>query len=266
MYARAMGSIQSDDLREAIARVIATEKAYNVPALCVRLGLDDGDESEAMISKARYASSRLAKLPADRLVSVARALLEETDDFGLRKAADRLAERDMPPVSDLTRRRLLGVFDDSEISTEYDEIDFIERILPISSMRGDQETRDIDDWNFRSLKDDISQQMRRNDDWSNRDRLERLGLMQSSRAQLFRFLEASVHPTTVDEVTQKRRVERINKSPARWILSDAQRLDVGQRRLRGRCPRHRLACRRRDLVYIAALRSRTYSSPLDGGA
>lgn len=34
--------------------------------------------------------------------------------------------------------------------------------------------------------------------------------MQSSRALLFRFLEASVHPTTLDEQSQKARVERIN--------------------------------------------------------
>ena len=205
-----MGSIQPNELRETIAGVIATEKAYNVPALCVRLGLDDGEESEAMSSKARYASSRLAKLPADRLVAVARALLEEANDFGLREAVDLIAERGTQPISDLTRRRLLTVYDGSEICTEYDEIEFIERIWPISSMRGNQEARDLDDWGFRSLKDDIIQHMRRNDDWSNRDLLERLGLMRSSRSLLFRFLEASVHPTTVDETTQKARVKSIN--------------------------------------------------------
>lgn len=205
-----MSRVQLGELREAIAGVIATEKAYNVPALCVRLGLDNGEESEAMSSKARYASTRLAKLPADRLLSVARALLEETNDFRLREAADRIAERDTPPVSDLTRRRLLGVYDGTEICTEYDEIEFIERIWPISSMRGNQDARDIDDWGFRSLKDDIIQHMRRNDDWSNGDLLERLGLLHCSRSLLFRFLEASVHPTTVDQTTQKARVERIN--------------------------------------------------------
>ncbi len=205
-----MSRAQLSHLREAIAGVIAVEKAYNVPAICVRLGLDDGEESEAMSSKARYASTRLAKLPADRLVAVARNLLEETNDFGLREAADRIAERDTPPISDLTRRRLLGVYNGTEICTEYDQIELIERIWPISSMRGDQEARDVDDWGFRSLKDEIIQHMRRNDDWSNGDLLERLGLMHSSRSLFFRFLEASVHPTTVDETTQKARVERIN--------------------------------------------------------
>lgn len=205
-----MSRVQLSELREAITGVIAAEKAYNVPGLCVRLGLDDGEESEAMSSKARYANARLSKLTGDRLLGVARALLEENDDFGLREAADRVAERDSPPISDLTRRRISGVYDGGEICTEYDEIEFIERIWPISSMPGDQEARKTDDWGYRSLKDDIFQHMRRNDDWSNRDLLERLGLMRSSRSLLFRFLEASVHPTTVDEATQKARVEQLN--------------------------------------------------------
>jgi hypothetical protein len=206
-----MSRAQLSELREAIAGVIATEKAYNVPALCVRLGLDGGEVSEAMSSKAHYASTRLAKLSTDSLVSVARALLEETDDFALREAVDLIAERNTPPVSDLTRRRLLRVYDGGEICTEYDEIEFLERIWPISSMAGDQNSRDLDDWSFRSVKDDIIQHMRRNDDWSNRELLQRLGLMHSSRSMLFRFLEASVHPTTVDETTQKLRVDAINK-------------------------------------------------------
>ena len=109
-----MSRAQLGELRDAIAGVIAVEKAYNVPALCVRLGLDDGEVSEAMSSKARYASARLAKLPIDRLIAVARALLEETDDFALREVTDRIAERDTPPISDLTRRRLLSVYDGCE--------------------------------------------------------------------------------------------------------------------------------------------------------
>jgi hypothetical protein len=205
-----MSRVQLSELREAITGVIAAEKAYNVPSLCVRLGLDDREESEAMSSKARYASARLSKLTGERLLSVAQALLEESDDFGLREAADRVAERDTPQISDLTRRRVLGVYDSGEICTEYDEIEFIERIWPISSMPGDQEARNIDDWGFRSLKDDIFQHMRRNDDWSKRDLLERLGLMNSSRSLLFRFLEASVHPTAIEEATQKVRVEQLN--------------------------------------------------------
>jgi hypothetical protein len=205
-----MSHIYIRDLRQIVAGVIAEEKAYNVPALCVRLGLPDGEVSEAMSSKARYASSRLARLSADKLVKVANDLLMEGYDFNLREAVDRVAELGTAPISELTRRRLMGVYNSSTICTEYDEIDFIERIWPISSMSGDQFARSIDDWGFRSLKADIIQHMRANDDWSNNDLLERLGLMDCSRSLLFRFLEATVHPTAVDDATQKARVERIN--------------------------------------------------------
>jgi hypothetical protein len=131
-----MSRAQLGELRDAIARVIAVEKAYNVPALCVRLGLDDGEVSEAMSSKARYASARLAKLPVDRLIAFARALLEETDDFALREVTDRIAERDTPPISDLTRRRLLSVYEGCEICTEYDEIRAAraDALLPVSAL------------------------------------------------------------------------------------------------------------------------------------
>lgn len=198
------------DLRQIVAGVIAEEKAYNVPALCVRLGMADGEESEAMSSKTRYASSRLAKLSADQLVKVANDLLTEGYDFNLREAVDRVTGLGTASISELTRRRLIGVYNSSDICTEYDEIDFIERIWPISSMSGDLFARNIDDWGFRSFKADIIQHMRANDDWSNSDLLERLGLMDCSRSLLFRFLEATVHPTAVDEATQKTRVERIN--------------------------------------------------------
>jgi hypothetical protein len=47
-----------ESLREAIADAIATEKSYNVPALCVRLGLlaqaGEEDKAEAFRSKRAY--------------------------------------------------------------------------------------------------------------------------------------------------------------------------------------------------------------------
>lgn len=205
-----MNSVKLIDLRDAIASVIANEKAYNVPALCVRLGLDDGEEAEAMRSKVRYASARLAALAGDRLVKVAHTLLAESEDFGLREIVNKISERGTPPVSELTRRRLLGVFEDELLCTEYDEIEFIETIWPISAMPGNPYNLTIDDFGFRSFKEDMFQHMRRNDDWTNRELLERLGVMRSSRALLFRFLEASVHPTAIGDGMQKARVEKVN--------------------------------------------------------
>lgn len=109
-----------------------------------------------------------------------------------------------------TRRRLLAGFDGEPLCTEYDEIEFLETIWPIAAMPGNQNNVSFDDIGFRSLKDDIFQHMRRNDDWTNRELLERLGLMTASRKLLFRFLEASVHPTVIQDGVQRARVERIN--------------------------------------------------------
>lgn len=199
-----------NELRTTLADVIAREKAYNVPALCVRLGLDAGEEPEAMASKFRYASARLASVSSERLVAIARLLLDDEHDYDLAELLAKVTEMGAPAVSQLTRRRLLAGFDDEPLCTEYDEIAFLETLWPISSMSGDQSTVGIDDIGFRSLKDDIFQHMRRNDDWTNRELLERLGLMTSSRAMLFRFLEACVHPTAIDDAMQKARVERVN--------------------------------------------------------
>ena len=198
------------NLRTALADVIAREKAYNVPALCERLGLAPGDEAEAMGSKFRFASARLAAISGERLVDIARLLLDEQPDFALAELLAKVTEAGTPVVSELTRRRLLAGFDYEILCTEYDEIEFLETIWPLASLPGDQSIVEFDEIGFRSLKADIFQHMRRNDDWSNRDLLERLGLMTSSRALLFRFLEASVHPTAVNDDIQKCRVERLN--------------------------------------------------------
>ena len=198
------------NLRTALADVIAREKAYNVPALCERLGLAPGDEAEAMGSKFRFASARLAAISGERLGGIARLLLDEQPDFALAELLAKVTEAGTPVVSELTRRRLLAGFDYEILCTEYDEIEFLETIWPLASLPGDQSIVEFDEIGFRSLKADIFQHMRRNDDWSNRDLLERLGLMTSSRALLFRFLEASVHPTAVNDDIQKCRVERLN--------------------------------------------------------
>jgi hypothetical protein len=60
-----------------------------------------------------------------------------------------------------------------------------------------------------SLRDDVIRHMVRNDDWPYRGLFERLALLRSSRAAVS-FLEASVHPTAIDDATQKKRVERIS--------------------------------------------------------
>lgn len=194
-------------LRARLAEVIAAVKAYDVPGLCQRLGLEPGNEEEAMRSKYKYAHTRLMGVAAAKLLPIAKALLAEDDDLTLAELVAKIEERGTPPISLLTRRRIFAVFDGQPLCSEYDELEFLEQIWPLAAMPTVYESGRDD----RSLREDIIQHTIRNDDWSNRELLEHLGLIGSSKALLFRFLEAAVHPTAVSDDVQPRRVEQINK-------------------------------------------------------
>lgn len=209
IYDSWMSSTRVNDLRTRIAEVVAGKKAYDVPAVCIRLGLAEGTDDEAMRSKFRYVHSRLVPLSTARVVAVANELLEQDWDFWLAELVAKVTEHGTPQVSILTRRRIFDVFDGQPLCTEYDQVDFLENVFPIGAMSSAFPDTDI--WGHRSLKDDIIQHIVRNDDWSNRELLERLGLLDASKALLFRFLEAAVHPTAIDEADQKQRVESINR-------------------------------------------------------
>ena len=204
-----MSGTKINELRERIAEVVAGSKAYDVPAICVRLGLAEGTEEDAMRSKLRYVNSRLLPLSTAQVVKVAQSLLEQDQDFLLSELLAQVTEQRTPAVSPLTRRRLFEVFEGELICTEYDEVQFLEQIWPLSAMPSAYPNNDV--WGHRSLKDDIIQHTVRNDDWTRRELLEFLGLLDCSKALLFRFLEATVHPTAISDEHQAGRVERINR-------------------------------------------------------
>lgn len=204
-------------IRTRAAEVIAGVKAYDVPALCSRVGLAPGEVDEAMHSKFKYVHSRLMKVPAAKLLPIVRAILEEEHDFALAELVAKAEETGSPEVSALTRRRILAVFEDGPLCTEFDEIPFLEQVWPLASPPSVYENS----WGeARSLQDDVIQHTVRNYDWTNRELLEHLGLVGCSKALFFRFLEAAVHPTAVSDEVQRRRVEGINE----YLRHDGYRL------------------------------------------
>ena len=96
-------------LRQELASAIADAKAYDVPGLCVRLGLPDGTEQEAYSSKFKYASKRLAEVDAATALEAAKRLLAEEDSFGLAEVVAKIEETAHPRVSELTRRRIVSM-------------------------------------------------------------------------------------------------------------------------------------------------------------
>lgn len=179
------------ELRLAAANRIASEKAYDVPALCRRLGLADGTEEDAFRSKFRYASMRLLELSGDSLLALANTLATEGSTYELDEAKAKFAEYGAPTVvTELTRRRLIKCFEGYPLTTELDEIDLLRRVWPLAEMP----PVDPDYIGTRTLDDDVWQHTVNNDDWSYTRLFEVLGLFDCSRERLFRFLGAVTHP------------------------------------------------------------------------
>lgn len=192
-------------LRSALANAIADYKAYDVPALCERLGLPAGDKDEAFNSKFRYASTRLQSLRPDRVVEAARLFLEDNDNFEMAELVAKLDEYDRTHISDLTRRRIVTLFEGWPLSTELDEVEFIKLLWPISAMPSPYESEPG------TLEDAIYQHTVRNDDWTRQELLQFLGLLSCSQQQFFRFLQEVTDPIAQSAGRQARLVNDINE-------------------------------------------------------
>ncbi len=175
------------ELRHLLASAISDAKAYDVPGVCRRLGLADGDEQEAFASKYKYAQKRLVELSAEQIVASARKLVAEEGQFELGEQLAKIDELSGPTVTTLTRRRLIALFDTIPLARDIDEIDLIRGLWPIGSASApaNQEDANLEQYLLRQafIKDRLGPAD-----------LETLGLLRCSRSQLFKFLEAVTAP------------------------------------------------------------------------
>jgi hypothetical protein len=192
-------------LREALASAIADAKAYDVPGLCRRLNLADGDQQEAFASKFKYAHKRLVEVSAEQVVASARQLLAEGEHFALAEELAKLDELSGPAVTTLTRRRLIALFESRPLAREIEDIELIRGLWPIASQRAPHPSDEA------SLEDYLFRHTIRNDDLTQRDVLETLGLFTCSRAQLFKFLAAVTAPDALSGNEQVELAEKIDE-------------------------------------------------------
>jgi len=83
-------------LRAELASAIAEFKAYEVPAICERIGLSEGSEEEAFQSKHKYAQKRIIGLTTDELLNSARSLHAAERGYALGEVLARaLSEENM---------------------------------------------------------------------------------------------------------------------------------------------------------------------------
>ncbi|APH71481.1 abortive infection family protein [Aquibium oceanicum] len=196
-------------LRNALAGAISDFSANEVPSLCSRLQLRDGDREESFKSKFKYAERRLIEKSAAELIPIAQRLLEEVDSYEVAEAYAKLQEINQVSVSELTRRRIMALFDKRSYSSEFEDIDFIRRVWPTTKMPSvfisfsNQPSE-------ATLDDDLFNSIARNNDWGNRETLEAVGFLTCSQRQFFRFLEEVTSPLTQSSEAQTDLAAAIN--------------------------------------------------------
>lgn len=207
------------ELRQALASAIADEKSYNVPALCIRLGLTSGEVEDAHRSKFRYAQQRLIGESAVTVLKAAREFLSERNDYALSEVLAKIDELANSPVTPLTRRRLMALFDGEPLSTELDHLDLLRKVWPLAAMHAGTS------YGSGSMEDRLFQHTVRNDDMTNREVLEAVGVLTCSRVRLFAFLEVVTGP---EAQTSARQVELATKIDALLMHDDYRLVEAGR--------------------------------------
>jgi hypothetical protein len=245
------------ELRQLLASAIADAKAYDVPALCRRLNLGDGEEQEAFASKYKYAHRRLVEVSSKQVVASARQLLAEEQHFDLGEQLARIDEWSSPAVTTLTRRRLIALFAEILLSREIDEVEPVRGLWPIGSCRAPPTSDEL------SLEEFLRRQAFVNDRLMPQD-LETLGLLTCSRAQLFRSLESVTAPEarTGPEQNSPRKSTRCCDTMA---TRSCCRPDLGQSVLCGAVGAGRVPRRRKYFCGVGCFRSDAGARALDRG-
>jgi hypothetical protein len=190
-------------LRHLVAGALYPTKAYNLPAVCERYGMESGSSEEAFSSKNRYVMSRLEKLSDEKVFGIARAVVKDHPDDQL-QAAIELLDKDGHLVSDITRHHIAEALDKFSLAGKRDLLELLRKHWP--GIDNETSASGV----FDSLIADIERHVLRNDDWSNAELLERVGFLTCSQAKLFEFLEDVVHPVRRDSADQQQIVEQLN--------------------------------------------------------
>jgi hypothetical protein len=196
-----------DQLIDSIADVLwAGVKAQHLPATCVALGLNGGEESEAFGSKRGYVRKRLVGWSKEKLVDLADKVLETFPSDSLQRIIEQLTPNEPNRISEITRQHLFrDVFALGPLEGKLDILAFLERLWPVASMPSSG-----NDYRCANAKEEICQHMLTNNDYSYGDMFELLGFVNMSNKKLVEFLEWTVHPLVRVELEQDRYVKSVN--------------------------------------------------------
>ncbi|MFM0509274.1 AbiJ-related protein [Paraburkholderia sp. RL17-373-BIF-A] len=192
-----------DTLRGHIAQAVAVAKSYELPDVCVRLGIQSvvkpEDAQEAHASKRLYVRRRILSLDESALLELAEKVLREYPSEDLADSYSEMAVHAEHRVSQLVRRDVLKVLNSLDVL--FGELPVTESLQEIF---GADVMRDGESWwvDNADLAAQIQQHYLRNDDWSHEELLTQCGALTCSQARFFSLLEKVLHPVTRRDAEQ----------------------------------------------------------------
>jgi hypothetical protein len=196
-------AIPLDTLRERIAMAIASAKAYDVPAACVRLGIQASegadDSQEAFRSKRLYVRHRILTWNEADLLALAQRVLHE---YAAAELADLISEMTVHAqyrVSELVRRDVLKALNClPSLFGDLPLIDCLSEVFGTLTIQDDPSGL----LGRHSLQGEIVQHCLRNEDWSHEELLQRCGALTCSQTRFFALLAKLLHPMTRRDAEQ----------------------------------------------------------------
>lgn len=197
-------SIPLDTLREQIAQAIAGAKAHDVPAVCVRVGIqravEENDAQEAFRSKRVYVRNRILTWNEADLLALAGRVLREFASDDLSDTVSEMTVHAEHRVSELVRRDVLKVIE--RLPSLFGELPLIDSLAEVFG------TAVIQDdpgglLGLNSLHGQIVQHCVHNEgDWSHEELLTRCGVLTCSQTRFFALLAKLLHPVARRDAEQ----------------------------------------------------------------
>ncbi|WP_066309186.1 hypothetical protein [Bacillus sp. FJAT-29814] len=197
-----------NELIDGISSILKEEeKSYDLPHVCVRYGLESGDEAEANSSKRVYVQRRLKSKDKGFLIELAKKIIKDygSSAIDLVKIVQRIDPTGLYAISEITRKNIMDdLYLRGNIHGKSELIEFLKRIWDLENMPST-------DARFRNALGDISQHVINNPDWDDNDLFENcLKIFAVPDETFIHFLEQVVHPSVRQHDEQTDYIKLIN--------------------------------------------------------
>ena len=189
-------NIPLDAVRDQIADAVAGYvKAHNVPAACMRIGIqakvEEGEADEAFRSKRGYVKRRILELERSDLLRIAEKIVNEYGAPDLAETLSEMTTHAAQRVSPLVRRDVLKALNQTDAL--FGELPLIETLCELF---GESRIRSpgFELLGRTGLEENILQHYTQNDDWSNEELLTHCGALSCSQTRFFALLEKILDP------------------------------------------------------------------------